>query len=112
MKKILIIQANPKKDSYCHSLAESYQKGAMRSGAEIQWIELCDLKFNISFDGIPVKEIEPDLIDAQERYVGQIILCLFILRGGQLFQLCSKGFSTECSLGICLPVPCQYLAMG
>ncbi len=67
MKKILIIQANPKKDSYCHSLAESYQKGAMHSGAEVQWIELCDLNFNISFDGIPVKEIEPDLIDAQEK---------------------------------------------
>jgi len=68
MKKILIIQANPDKKSYCHYLAEAYQKGATKSGAEVRFLELSDLEFNLNLSDTYKKEtfLEPDLKKAQE----------------------------------------------
>jgi NAD(P)H dehydrogenase (quinone) len=49
MKKILIINGNPVKESYSMALAEAYRKGAEKSGAEIKMISLIDFDFGTPF---------------------------------------------------------------
>ena len=46
MKNILIINGHPDKESFCFALAESYKKGANKSGANVKLVYLIDLKFN------------------------------------------------------------------
>ena len=68
MKKILIINGNPDKNSLCRSLAESYKKGADATGADCKLIHLIDLNFNpILQNGYRhVTELEPDLVKIQQ----------------------------------------------
>lgn len=67
-KKILIVLGHPNKDTFCGSLAESYKKGAIQSGAEVKEIFISDLKFDpILHRGYKeIQELEPDLVQAQE----------------------------------------------
>lgn len=44
MKNILIINGHPDKESFCFALAESYKKGAEKSGVTCKVITLIDLK--------------------------------------------------------------------
>ena len=46
MKKILIINGHPDKESFYFALAESYKKGADSSGADCKLVHLIDLDFN------------------------------------------------------------------
>jgi len=68
MKKILIINGHPDKESFCYALAESYKKGAEKSGAICKTIHLIDLKFNpiLTYGYRKISELEPDLIQAQK----------------------------------------------
>lgn len=68
MKKILIINGHPNRDSFNVGLAEAYKKGAVHSGAEIQEITIADLEFNpnLQFGYQKRMELEPDLIKAWE----------------------------------------------
>lgn len=68
MKKILIINGHPNRDSFNLGLAEAYKKGAVHSGAEIQEITIADLEFNpnLQFGYQKRMELEPDLIKAWE----------------------------------------------
>jgi len=68
MKKILIINAHPLKDSFCTSLALSYQKGAEQSGASCKLVHLIDLNFDpiMRFGYKKRMEMEPDLIQIQQ----------------------------------------------
>jgi NAD(P)H dehydrogenase (quinone) len=68
MKNILIINGHPDKESYCFALAESYKKGAEKSGAKCKVISLIDLKFNpiLTFGYRKISELETDLIQAQK----------------------------------------------
>ena len=68
MKKILIINGHPNRDSFNFGLAEAYKKGAVHSGAEIQEITIADLEFNpnLQFGYQKRMELEPDLIKAWE----------------------------------------------
>ncbi|MFN3402555.1 MAG: NAD(P)H-dependent oxidoreductase [Cytophagaceae bacterium] len=68
MKKILIIQGHPDKESYCSAIAEAYQKGALQSGAEVRLINLYELDFNLNlqFGYRKRTELEPCLVKAQE----------------------------------------------
>lgn len=68
MKNILLINGHPDKESFCFALAESYIKGAKKSGAKFKVVRLIDLKFNpILLSGYrKVSELEPDLIQAQK----------------------------------------------
>lgn len=63
MSKILIINGHPDKESYCFALAESYKKGAIKSGAEVKEIVLADLDFstNLQFGYRKRTELEPCL---------------------------------------------------
>ena len=69
MKKILIINGHPDKESFNFALSSAYQKGAESSHAEIQVINIRNLKFNpnLQFGYRKRTDLEPDLIDAQEK---------------------------------------------
>lgn len=68
MKKILIINGHPNRDSFNFGLAEAYKKGAVHSGAKIQEITIADLEFNpnLQFGYQKRMELEPDLLKAWE----------------------------------------------
>jgi NAD(P)H dehydrogenase (quinone) len=69
MKKILIINGHPNKDSFCFGIAEAYKKGALSAGADVKEIIIRDLSFNhnLSFGYQQITELEPDLLLAQEK---------------------------------------------
>lgn len=94
MKKILIIQGHPDKESYCHALANAYVKGAASSGAEIKMIRTGELKFNpnLSFGYRKRTELEPDLLQAQEdiRWADHIVMVYPIWWG--MVPAVLKGF--------------------
>ena len=66
--KILVINGHPDKESYNFALAKSYKKGAEKSGAEVQEINIGELHFNpnLQFGYRKRTELEPDLLKAQE----------------------------------------------
>lgn len=68
-KKILIIYGHPDKESFNFGLADAYKKGAIQSGAEVKEIIIRDLNFNpnLQFGYRKRTELEPDLLDAQEK---------------------------------------------
>lgn len=78
MKKILIIQGHPDKESYCYALSEAYHKGAQESGAEVKIIYTGELEFNpnLSFGYRRRTELEPCLQKAQEdiRWAEHIVM--------------------------------------
>lgn len=67
MKKILLIQAHPVKDTYADQLFQAYKKGALSAGADVKELILKNLNFNINFsEGYRGKqELEPDLVLSQ-----------------------------------------------
>lgn len=67
MKDILVINGNPKKESLCSALAESYRQGVAESGGQIQLIHLSGLDFdmNLSLGYEKGQEPEPDLAGVQ-----------------------------------------------
>jgi NAD(P)H dehydrogenase (quinone) len=69
MKKIVIINGHPDKESFNFALAEAYKKGALASGAEVRMINIRDLRFqpNLQFGYRQRTELEPDLLEAQQK---------------------------------------------
>ena len=69
MKKILVINGHPNKESYNYALKESYIKGAKSSGFEVEDIQIGDLKFEPNlFHGYTKRiELEPDLEEAWQK---------------------------------------------
>nr|WP_086939406.1 NAD(P)H-dependent oxidoreductase [Thaumasiovibrio occultus] len=67
MKKVLVINANPKSESLCKSLADHYALTAALNN-EVEQLHLSDMHFAISLDqGYDSKvELEPDLLRFQE----------------------------------------------
>jgi NAD(P)H dehydrogenase (quinone) len=68
MKKILIINGHPDKESFCFALAESYKKGADLAGTDCKLVHLIDLDFNpiLNSGYRKVSELEPDLLLMQQ----------------------------------------------
>lgn len=68
MKKIVIINGHPNKESFNSGIAEAYKNGALQSGAEVKEIRIADLKFNpnLQFGYQKRMELEPDLLEAWE----------------------------------------------
>ena len=66
-KKILIIQGNPDKNSFCDALAESYKKGAIRTKADVKEIHVREIDFDpfLPFGYKKEVELEQGLIDSQ-----------------------------------------------
>ncbi len=46
MKRILVLNGNPKETSLCRALAESYAEGATRSGGQVDVVHLSDFEFD------------------------------------------------------------------
>ncbi len=66
MKKILIINGHPDKESFNWALSESYRKSAVMAEAEVITINLIDLDFdpNLKYGYRIPYALEPDLQDA------------------------------------------------
>lgn len=94
MKQILIIQGNPKTDSYCGTLAKSYEKGAASGGAEIRTIDIGKLRFdpNLQLGYTSEVPLEEDLVAAQQaiQWANHIVFVYPIWWGSMPAQL--KGF--------------------
>jgi len=69
MKKILIINGHPNPSSFNFGIAESYLKGAIASGAEVETITIASLNFNpnLQFGYQKRTELEPDLLESWEK---------------------------------------------
>ncbi len=69
MKKILIINGHPQKDSFCNSLSTAYEKSAKKSGNEVVLLNLYELDFdlNLQFGYSKQKANAPDIQFAQEK---------------------------------------------
>ncbi|MDY8136125.1 NAD(P)H-dependent oxidoreductase [Aquimarina sp. 2201CG5-10] len=69
MKKIVIINGHPDKESFSFGLSESYKKGIQKSRAKIEEITIRELNFNpnLQFGYRKRTELEPDLLKAQEK---------------------------------------------
>ena len=69
MKKILIINGHPNPSSFNFAIAESYLKGAIASGAEVDTITIAELKFNpnLQFGYQKRMELEPDLLESWQK---------------------------------------------
>ena len=46
MKKIVVLNGNPKRESFCHALAESYAAGAMSAGHQVDVVHISELEFD------------------------------------------------------------------
>lgn len=68
MKRILIINGNPDKQSFCTALANAYKNGAESAGAQCKLVHLVDLTFDpILHHGYKQRtELEPDLLQTQQ----------------------------------------------
>lgn len=69
MKKILIINGHPNAESFNFAIADSYQKGAITSGAQVETITIANLNFspNLNFGYQKRTELEPDLLGSWEK---------------------------------------------
>lgn len=69
MKKILVINCHPDKESFNFGLAQAYRKGALQAGAEVEEIVIADLQFNPNLEhGYRQRTVlEPDLLQAWQK---------------------------------------------
>jgi len=67
--KILIINGHPDQEGFNYAISYAYKQGAINSGATIQEIKIRELDFdvNLAFGYRKRMELEPDLLDAQEK---------------------------------------------
>lgn len=67
MKKIVLINSHPKKDSFCTALAEQYIAGAEKSNHQIKIVNLRDLDLEtfIKYEYQNPAKLNADLIEAQ-----------------------------------------------
>lgn len=63
MKQIVLINGNPKVESYTHALADAYAEGAAAAGATVHRIDIACLDFdpNLKWGYGKAMELEPDL---------------------------------------------------
>ncbi|MFZ4929456.1 NAD(P)H-dependent oxidoreductase [Chryseobacterium sp. Mn2064] len=68
MKKIVVINGHPDKDSYNSAIAVSYREAAKAFGADLRYIAIGELYFNpnLQFGYRQRMELEPDLVTALE----------------------------------------------
>ncbi len=66
MKKVLVINGHPDKQSYNYALSESYFENARQSDAKVDQINIADLVFNpnLQYGFRKRMELEPDLREA------------------------------------------------
>lgn len=94
MKKTVIINGHPNKDSFNFGIAEAYRSGAIEAGAEVKEIVITDLNFNsnLQFGYQKRMELEPDLLKAWEiiQWADHLVWIHPVWWGG--FPALMKGF--------------------
>ncbi|MHA6262672.1 NAD(P)H-dependent oxidoreductase [Arenibacterium sp. CAU 1754] len=66
-KRIFVWVAHPKETSLCKAIADSYQSGAVRAGAEVRRMDLASMRFDMEPEGYDkTVPLEPDLIAWQD----------------------------------------------
>ena len=63
-KNILVLNANPNKQSYTAAIAKSYTKSAKAAGHSVTELDLVDLDFD--YNMMPGSDLEPDLLKQHE----------------------------------------------
>lgn len=68
MRKILVIQGHPNKNSFCSSIALAYSEAAKGASNTVKVVDLADLKFDpiLRFGFQTQQELEPDLSEMQK----------------------------------------------
>lgn len=68
MKKVLIINGHPDKNSLCNELAKSYKRGVKSKSGNCTLVNLIDLNFdlNLHYGYRQRTELEPDLLEIQK----------------------------------------------
>jgi NAD(P)H dehydrogenase (quinone) len=94
MKKALIINGHPDKESLCFALAESYKKGADSAGTDCKLVNLIDLDFNpiLTFGYRRISELEPDLVEMQQEILAADHLVFVYPNWWATFPALLKGF--------------------
>lgn len=94
MKKTLIINGHPDKESFCFALAESYKKGADTAGAVCKLVHLIDLNFNpiLTHGYRKISELEPDLVMMQQEILAADHLVFVYPNWWATFPALLKGF--------------------
>jgi len=66
--KILVINAHPKKESFCTAIVDKYTKGAAESNHEVQTLNLRDLELEkyLKFEYNEEIKLSKELLDVQE----------------------------------------------
>ncbi len=66
--RILVLDGHPNDESFCRALGEAYERGALKSGAEVRRTVLAHLAFDpILHQGFQKRmDLEPDLLKAQQ----------------------------------------------
>lgn len=69
MKKVLIINGHPDKESFCFGLHQQYKKGTLAKGNEVKEIILAEMNFNpiLMYGYRKRTELEPDLLEAWDK---------------------------------------------
>lgn len=94
MAKIGIVVGHPKADSYCAALGRAYLRGAQEGGHEARLFLLGEMSFDpVLREGYRgEQELEPDLLDAREAFVGaDHVVLIFPLWCGDMPAIL-KGF--------------------
>ncbi len=98
--RILIVQGHPDTESFCSSLARSYQEGAQSAGHECRLLNVGELQFdsNLAHGYRQIQPLEPDLIKAQEwvKWCEHLVV-IYPMWWGQMPALL-KGFFDRCFL--------------
>lgn len=94
MKKTVIINGHPDKQSFCFALAESYKKGADTNGNHCKLVNLIDLKFNpiLTYGYRVISELEPDLLKIQQDILQADHLVFVYPNWWATFPALLKGF--------------------
>jgi putative NADPH-quinone reductase len=94
MKKIVIINGHPDRESFNHALQKSYKSGALSAGNEVEEITLSDMEFstNLQYGYRKRTDLEPDLLNAWNKIVqADHLVLIFPVWWGSMPAL-MKGF--------------------
>ncbi len=94
MKKVLIIQGNPRKESLSATAAQKYKEGALRSSQAVELVHLIDLDFDLILRGgyKKINPLEKDLVSLQQKIKAADHLVLFYPTWWGTMPALVKGF--------------------
>ncbi|MEM6830308.1 MAG: NAD(P)H-dependent oxidoreductase [Bacteroidota bacterium] len=69
MRKVLVINGHPDKESFNYALSESYLDGLEDSHVQVELLNIADLDFNpnLKYGYRKISELEPDLLEAIDK---------------------------------------------